>query len=170
MSKRPIESVWDYPRPPRLEPEPGRIRVWRSHPSLGEVLIADSTRAHRVLETTHPPTYYLPFEDVRSEYLVPGRGSSHCEWKGQAVYHDLRIQDGGEIVQVPAIAWSYPQPTPPFARIRDALSFYPSKVTRCEVDGETSTAQAGDFYGGWINSWIDGGKRGFKGGPGTFGW
>ena len=86
------------------------------------------------------------------------------------VYHDLQTRDRDQVVRVPAIAWSYPRPAPQFEPIRGALAFYPSKVTRCEVDGETATAQAGDFYGGWINSWIDGGKRGFKGGPGTFGW
>ncbi len=152
------ESVWDYPRPPRLEPTERRIEIVCN----GET-IADSRRAFRVLETSHPPVYYLPPEDVRRDLLRPGRGRSVCEWKGAAAYHDLVV--GDRIVE--DAAWSYPRPTPTFAPIANYLAFYPSKVDRCLVDGVEVQAQPGDFYGGWITPDVIGP---FKGAPGTWGW
>jgi len=152
------ESVWDYPRPPRVEPSTRRIRV-----VLGDVTVADSTRAFRVLETSHPPGYYIPPEDVRSEYLRPSRRRSHCEFKGQASYYDLVV---GERV-VRDVAWYYPDPAPGYEVIRDHLAFYPGRVDACFVDEEQVVAQEGDFYGGWLTADIVGP---FKGGPGTAGW
>lgn len=152
------ESVWDYPRPPRVEPVPHRIRV-----IVDGVTIADSTRAMRVLETSHPPNYYLPPEDVRMDLLSAGRGRSVCEWKGSAAYHHLRV---GERV-LEDVAWSYARPEPGFEAIASYLSFYPGRVTEAWVGDERAVAQAGGFYGGWITSWIRGP---FKGEPGTTGW
>lgn len=152
------ESVWDYPRPPRLEETNRHIRVMVN----GEI-IADTHRAKRVLETSHPPVYYIPPADVRMDLLRPAPGKTWCEWKGQASYHDLFV---GEVV-IPRAGWSYAQPTPGFEAIRDHIAFYPSKMDSCTVDGEQVRPQAGDFYGGWITSEIVGP---FKGGPGTAGW
>jgi uncharacterized protein (DUF427 family) len=152
------ESVWDYPRPPRVEPSTRRIRV-----VVGGVTVADTTRAFRVLETSHPPGYYIPPEDVRSEYLRSSRRTSHCEFKGRASYYDLAV---GERV-VPDAAWYYADPAPGYEAIRDHLAFYPGRVDACFVDDEQVQAQEGDFYGGWLTSGIVGP---FKGGPGTAGW
>jgi uncharacterized protein (DUF427 family) len=152
------ESVWDYPRPPRVENTNRRIRIIFH----GET-IADSTRAKRVLETSHPPVYYLTPEDIRQEYLVPSPRTSFCEFKGKAHYWTVRVGDR----EAPNAAWSYPRPTQGFEAIRDHLAFYPSAMDACYVDGERVQPQAGDFYGGWITSDIEGP---FKGGPGTQGW
>jgi uncharacterized protein (DUF427 family) len=152
------ESVWDYPRPPRLEPASNRIQI-----ILDGVVIADTQHAQRVLETSHPPVYYIPPEDVRMEYLHPSRQRSFCEWKGAASYYTLTV---GERT-VPDAAWYYPDPTPGFAAIKDHLAFYPSKMDECLVDGERVQSQPGDFYGGWITNNIVGP---FKGDPGTWGW
>jgi uncharacterized protein (DUF427 family) len=154
----PEESVWDYPRPPRLERCQHRIRV-----VLGGQTIADSRNAFRVLETSHPPTYYLPPCDVRSRFLLPSSRRTWCEWKGKAHYWNLR---GGTRESVDA-AWSYPRPTKPFAAIRDYVAFYPARVDACYVADERVKAQEGDFYGGWITSNVRGP---FKGRPGTSGW
>ncbi|KAL3138411.1 hypothetical protein ABBQ32_006206 [Trebouxia sp. C0010 RCD-2024] len=148
------ESVWDYPRPPRLEPVPERITV-----ELGGKVIADTTGAYRVLETSHPPTYYLPPKDVDMEQLKPSSGSSYCEWKGSASYYDAPGK--------PKIAWYYAKPSSSFTQIANYLCFYPSKVDKATVGGETVKAQPGDFYGGWITSKLVGP---FKGSPGTMGW
>jgi uncharacterized protein (DUF427 family) len=153
-----MESVWDYPRPPRLEASRRRVRV----EFAGEV-IAETTRAYRVLETSHPPVYYIPPEDVRSESLRPSRRHSFCEWKGRASYYDLVVGER----EVRDAAWYYPEPTSRFAAIRDYVAFYPSRVDAAFVDGEQVRPQAGDFYGGWITAEIEGP---FKGGPGTAGW
>jgi len=154
------ESVWDYPRPPRVAPSSKRVRV-----VLGGAVIADTTRAHRVLETSHPPVYYMPFEDVARGVLEPARGrSSFCEWKGAASYFDAI---GGDGHRVERVAWTYPDPLLGFEVIRDAVAFYPGLVDECTVDGEVVVAQEGDFYGGWITSEIVGP---FKGGRGTSGW
>jgi uncharacterized protein (DUF427 family) len=150
--------VWDYPRPPRLEPSDKHIQVIFN----GEV-IADTCRAKRVLETSHPPVYYIPLEDIKTEYLERSRQRSFCEWKGAASYYTLHV---GERT-VPDAAWFYPAPTPAFAVIKDHLAFYPSKMDACLVDGERVEAQPGDFYGGWITNEIVGP---FKGDPGTWGW
>jgi len=153
------ESVWDYPRPPRLEACSRRIRI-----EFAGVLVADTTRAYRVLETSHPPVYYLPPQDLRLEYLVPSpTRSSSCEWKGRAVYHTLVVGNRRAI----DAAWSYPEPTPAFAAIKDHLAIYASKVDACWVDEERVQPQPGDFYGGWITSHVVGP---FKGAPGSRGW
>jgi len=152
------ESVWDYPRPPRVEPSTRRIRV-----VLGDVTVADTTRAFRVLETSHPPGYYIPPGDVLSEYLRPSRRRTYCEFKGQASYYDLVV---GERV-VRDAAWYYPDPAPGYEVIRAHLAFYPGRVDACFVDEERVAAQQGDFYGGWLTADIVGP---FKGGPGTAGW
>ena len=152
------ESVWDYPRPPRVEPVAGRVRV-----IFGEVVIADTHRARRVLETSHPPTYYIPPSDVRMEHLQKLTRTSLCEWKGRAVYYTVEV--GGRRAE--AAAWGYPSPTEPFVVLKDHVAFYPSQVDACYVGEEHVEAQAGDFYGGWITSNIVGP---FKGGSGTRGW
>jgi uncharacterized protein (DUF427 family) len=152
------ESVWDYPRPPRLERVPERIRV-----VVGAVALADSLRAWRVLETSHPPTYYVPPDDVLLEYLVPSPTRSACEWKGMASYHTLVLGSR----RTEDVAWSYADPRPGFEPIRGHLAFYPGRVDEAWVGDERAKPQAGDFYGGWVTSWIEGP---FKGGPGTLGW
>jgi uncharacterized protein (DUF427 family) len=152
------ESVWDYPRPPRVEASTRRIRV-----VLGGVTVADTLRAFRVLETSHPPVYYIPPNDVQSEYLRPSRRHTYCEFKGQASYYDLVVGEH----QARDAAWFYAHPAPGYAAIRDHVAFYPGRMDACYVDDERVTAQEGDFYGGWLTSDIEGP---FKGGPGTAGW
>ncbi len=150
--------MWDYPRPPRLERCTRHVRI--EHRG---VVLADTRAAWRVLETSQPPAYYLPPDDVATEHLRASDRRSHCEWKGLASYHDVVI-DG---VVSPDAAWSYPSPTDRFVEIRDHLAFYPQRVDTCFVDDERVQANDGDFYGGWITSWVVGP---FKGGPGTLGW
>ncbi|MCD9187763.1 MAG: DUF427 domain-containing protein [Pyrinomonadaceae bacterium] len=152
------ESVWDYPRPPRLEAVNKHLKIIFN----GEV-IAETNRAFRVLETSHPPVYYFPPEDVRMEFLTQVGGASFCEWKGRAGYYDLRVGEK----KVANAAWFYPQPTESFKQIKDYPAFYPSKMDACYVNDELVQAQEGDFYGGWITSDIVGP---FKGGAGTWGW
>lgn len=152
------ESVWDYPRPPRVELARHRVRV-EFH---GET-IADSMAAYRVLETSHPPTYYIPPSDVRLEFLRADSQRTYCEFKGSASYWDLVV---GSRVSEQA-AWSYPSPTPAFSVLKDCLAFYPSRVDGCFVDDERVQAQEGDFYGGWITANLTGP---FKGGAGTRFW
>jgi len=152
------ESVWDYPRPPRIEATARRVRVLFD----GEV-IAETTRALRLLETSHPPVYYIPLADVRREYLVPSRRHSFCEFKGRADYFTL-AHDGQ---RAPEAAWSYPRPSPGYEQLADHVAFYPGRVDACFVDDERVEPQAGDFYGGWITADIVGP---FKGGAGTAGW
>lgn len=153
------ESVWDYPRPPALEPVEEEIRI-----VFAGREIARTTRAFRVLETSHPPVYYVPPDDVAEGVLKPSSNrSTHCEWKGQATYWDLEVD--GEVSR--AAAWSYPDPVPRFAGLKDHLAFYPSRVGEAYVGDERVQAQDGDFYGGWITSKVVGP---FKGGAGTWGW
>jgi uncharacterized protein (DUF427 family) len=152
------ESVWDYPRPPRVEETSRRVQV-----TFGGLLVAETTAAKRVLETSHPPVYYIPPEDVRRDVLRPAGGGSECEWKGAASYFDLVAGDG----TVPRSAWTYAQPSQGFEAIRDHVAVYPGRLDRCTVDGEVVEAQPGDFYGGWITSRVTGP---FKGAPGTSGW
>lgn len=152
------ESVWDYPRPPRLEDTAKHLQV-----IFNGVAIADTQRAKRVLETSHPPTYYIPPEDIQLECLIQTPRSSFCEWKGQASYYTIQVGDR----QVQNAAWFYTNPTPGFASIKDHVSFYAHLMDGCYVDGELVQAQAGDFYGGWITKDIVGP---FKGGAGTWGW
>jgi uncharacterized protein (DUF427 family) len=153
------ESVWDYPRPPALVPSPRRVTV-----RFGSVLIADSTSAWRVLETSHPPNWYIPAADVDLRRLrASAARSTICEWKGAASYWDV-IGAGGEIVE--AAGWSYASPTPRFVQIAGYLAFMPGELD-CEVDGQPVQPQAGGFYGGWITPDVVGP---FKGEPGTWGW
>jgi uncharacterized protein (DUF427 family) len=128
----------------------------------GEV-VAETRRAKRVLETSGPPTYYIPPEDVEHAYLARTPRATVCEWKGRAAYFTLRVGDA----TAPEAAWSYPDPQPAFAAIKDYLAFYPGRVDACYVDGERVQPQPGDYYGGWITSRIVGP---FKGGPGTERW
>ena len=150
--------MWDYPRPPALEPSTARLEV-----VLGGVTIADTRRAYRVLETSHPPNYYFPPDDVVSGALRRVAGSSFCEWKGRAHYFDVH---GGDRV-ASAAAWAYDAPSERFAAIRGYVAFYPALVDACFVDGERAEPQDGGFYGGWVTSTVVGP---FKGGPGSRGW
>lgn len=152
------ESVWDYPRPPRVERRSQRVVV-----SLGGQVIADTTDAVRVLETSHPPVYYIPVSDFVADSLVPVGGTTYCEFKGEAHYFDVTA---GNVIASRA-GWSYPKPTRGFELLEGRVAVYPGKMDACTVDGELVRAQEGDFYGGWITSNIVGP---FKGGPGTWGW
>lgn len=152
------ESVWDYPRPPAVQPCDLKIRI-----IVCGILIAETERAIRVLETSHPPVYYLPPDDIQMALITTSDHGSFCEWKGYATYHSLQVKDR----TITNIAWSYSSPTERFESIAGCLAFYPSKVDECYVDGERVQSQAGDFYGGWITQNIVGP---FKGGPGTMGW
>jgi len=153
------ESVWDYPRPPALERSERRVVV-RS----GAIVIADSTSAWRVLETSHPPTWYIPRADIGEQHLQrsAARGSV-CEWKGAATYWDV-LDPAGRPLE--AVGWSYETPTPRFVPITGFLSFMPGQV-ECTIDGQRVLPQAGGFYGGWITADVVGP---FKGQPGSWGW
>lgn len=151
------ENVWDYPRPPRLEPVGEAVRI-----ELGGRIVAETSRAMRVLETSHPPVYYLP-PDAFSCEVLQRPGGSVCEWKGRARYWSLAV-DGRTAEDA---AWSYPDPMPAFAPIRDHLAVYAGRVDACFVGSERVTPQPGDFYGGWITTNLTGP---FKGGPGSRGW
>jgi uncharacterized protein (DUF427 family) len=152
------ESVWDYPRPPRLEEFTGSITV-----ELGGRTVASTDRGWRVLETSHPPTYYLPGTSFADGVLRRADGNSWCEWKGQATYYDLVT----ETRVAPQAAWTYRQPSPDFAPIAGAIAVMAAAVDRCTVNGEQVTPQPGGFYGAWITSWI---MSPFKGIPGSMGW
>jgi uncharacterized protein (DUF427 family) len=152
------ESVWDYPRPPRVETLSERVVV-----RLGGQVIADTTAAVRVLETSHPPVYYLPLSAFPDGVLVPVSGTSYCEFKGQAHYFD--VVAGGVVVA--RAGWTYPKPTRGFEALSTRVAIYPSRMDACEVDGERVMSQEGDFYGGWITKKIVGP---FKGAQGTAGW
>ena len=146
-----MESVWDYPRPPRGAPVVVELD--------GQVL-AETRRSLRVLETSHPPVFYIPAADIRTDRLRPSaRRPTVCEFKGTARYYDAGDR--------PAVAWSYPEPWSGYEAIAGHYAFYPGRVDRATVDGEQVEAQPGDFYGGWITSAVTGP---FKGGPGTTGW
>lgn len=152
------ESVWDYPRPPRVEDSTRHVQVW-----FNGVLLADTRRAKRVLETSHPPTWYVPPEDVKLEHLHENEDSSWCEWKGLTHYYDVEVNGR----RAPSAAWFYQMPTRMFEELRNHVAFYPHLMEACYVDGERVTPQEGGFYGGWITSDVVGP---FKGGPGTAGW
>jgi uncharacterized protein (DUF427 family) len=152
------ESVWDYPRPPRVEPVRARVTI-----EFGGRLIADSTGALRILETSHPPAYYVPPSDFAEGVLRVAEGTTFCEFKGRASYAD--VISGDRIAE--RAAWFYPSPSPGFESIAGFVSVYPGRMDRCTVDGEKVVAQEGDFYGGWITKSIVGP---FKGSPGTAGW
>ena len=150
------ESVWDYPRPPALDACDRRVTV-----HAGPALLAESSRVIRVLETASPPGIYLPPDAVQQSKLRLLPGNSYCEWKGRASYWALHADDTQQ-----AVAWSYAQPTPPFAAIAGWFSFYPGRL-RCRLNGAEVAPQEGGFYGGWITPEIVGPC---KGGPGTSGW
>ncbi len=151
------ESVWDYPRPPRVEPVPDRLRV-----IVDGTVLADTIRGYRVLETAGAPVYYFPPEDVDQTVLWPSGHHTTCEWKGEASYQSYvgarRIDD---------VAWSYDEPNPAYESIRGYLAFYAAKVDEAWVGDERATPQPGGFYGGWVTSRIVGP---IKGEPGSFGW
>ena len=151
--------MWEYPRPPAVVPCQHRVRVELD----GEVL-ADSTRALRVLETSHPPTVYMPPSDVRGDLLAAsGARSPWCEFKGAARYLDATVGGRG----VPAVGWTYPSPSPGYEALRDHVAFYPGRVDAAWMDHERVQAQDSDFYGGWITADLVGP---FKGPRGTLGW
>jgi len=151
------ESVWDYPRPPRLERSDEHVVV-----RVGDTVVADTRRAWRVLETSHPPTYYVPRDDVDATLLEPSARRTFCEWKGRASYADLTV-DGRRI---PDACWWYDTPTDTFADLAGAVAFYPELVT-ATVDGEEVRGVPGGFYGSWVTSRVAGP---FKGAPGTEWW
>jgi uncharacterized protein (DUF427 family) len=152
------ESAWDYPRPPRLEPTPKHLTI-----TFNGETIADTKKAWRVLETSHPPVYYLPPEDIRMEFLRLTQRRSFCEFKGSANYWTVKVGSQEE----KDCAWSYENPSPAFQPIKGYIAFYASKMDTCTVEGEEVDAQEGDFYGGWITADIVGP---FKGSVGTWGW
>lgn len=152
------ESVWKYPRPAVAEPTDARIVIQHRG-----AIVADTIRAIRTLETSHPPSYYIPPDDIRPGVLRRAGGGSFCEWKGSATYWDVVIGD----VTLPRVGWSYSSPTPSFVSLRDQVAFYAAPFDRCTVDGEVVTPQSGGFYGGWITANLAGP---FKGGPGSMGW
>jgi uncharacterized protein (DUF427 family) len=151
-------SVWDFPRPPAIENVPSEVRV-----ELGGVEIARSTRCVRVLETSHPPVYFFPPEDVRTDLLKPTGRTSACEWKGRALYFDV-VTDSGATTR--EVAFTYPEPTKRFEEYAGWLSFYADELA-CYVGEERVTPQPGLFYSGWVTSEFAGP---FKGGPGSWGW
>lgn len=152
------ESVWDYPRPPVVQLVARRIRV-----EFDDEVIADTQRALRVIETSSPPVYYVPPQDVRREFLAPAAKTTFCEWKGVARYWTVRVHQR-EAVDA---AWSYPQPDEGYAAIRDFFAFFAGRVDACFVGDERVMPQPGDYYGGWVTAEIVGP---FKGDPGTEGW
>ncbi|MDG2384828.1 MAG: DUF427 domain-containing protein [Pirellulaceae bacterium] len=152
------ESVWDYPRPPRLEQSESTIVV----EAFG-IQVARSTKTKRVLETSHPPVHYIPPEDLDMKIMIPSQRRSWCEWKGEARFYDLSFEQK----TIEDAAWYYPSPVRRFAELAGHVAFYPTKMAGCWVDGEKVIPQEGDFYGGWITSKIVGP---FKGAPGTLGW
>lgn len=151
------ESVWDYPRPPRVEPTRERVVV-----TLDGVPVASTTDAVRVLETSHPPVYYLPVDAFEPGVLEPAAGTSVCEFKGRASYVSVRV--GGRLL--PRVGWTYPAPLPGYEVLADRVALYATDLT-CTVDGEQVEPQPGQFYGGWITSRVVGP---FKGAPGSWGW
>jgi len=154
-----VERVWEYPRPPAVVPCQRRVRV-----ELAGEGLADSTSALRVLETSHPPTIYIPLTDVRRDLLAESDArSTWCEFKGAARYLDA-ISGGRRSI---AVGWCYPNPAPGYAALRDHIAFYPGRVDAAWLDDERVQGQESDFYGGWIASELIGP---FKGPPGTLAW
>jgi uncharacterized protein (DUF427 family) len=154
-----MERVWDYPRPPMVVPCQRHVRV-----ELAGALLADSDGALRVLETSHPPTIYVPPVDVLCELLTESEARpTFCEFKGRAIYYDL-VVDGN---RYPAVSWSYPEPAPGYEVLRHYFSFFPARVDSAWLDDELVQAQDSAFYGGWITSDLVGP---FKGPVGTSGW
>lgn len=153
------ESVWDYPRPPRLEKSDKHIQIIYAGQTL-----ADTKDAYRVLETSHPPTYYIPPNDINRELLLPRFNTSFCEFKGTASYYGLYVDDEQN---VPIAGWYYINPSPGFEPIKLHVAFYAQYMDACYVDGELVKPQPGGFYGGWVTSDVVGP---FKGDPGTDYW
>jgi len=158
VSERAVESVWDYPRPPRVETDDRRVEI-----VFAGRTIARTEHALRVLETSHPPTFYIPRADCVAACLVEHDHRSYCEYKGLASYVGVRV--GNRIAE--AAGWFYPGPSPGYEALRDHIAFYPGPMDRCTVAGQGVEAQPGDFYGGWITPEVVGP---FKGPPGTQGW
>jgi uncharacterized protein (DUF427 family) len=155
----PEESVWDYPRPPAIAPCERRVRI-----EHGGVVVAESDRALRVLETASPPTIYVSAADVRTDLLEQAdRRHTVCEWKGRASY--FHLDGAGERSE--AAAWTYPEPKEPYRELQDHFAFYPGRVDACYLGDERVHPQAGDFYGGWVTAEIAGP---YKGEPGSEGW
>ncbi|ACK66101.1 protein of unknown function DUF427 [Rippkaea orientalis PCC 8801] len=152
------ESVWDYPRPAILQDTDKHLKI-----ICNGVVLAETRKGKRVLETSHPPCYYFPPEDVKLEHLIETQKQSVCEWKGRCRYYDIKIGER----YIKSAAWAYLDTTPNFATLKGYYSFYGSLMDTCYVNDELVTPQAGDFYGGWITSDIVGP---FKGEPGTWGW
>lgn len=167
MAPRPVpepvapgqESVWDFPRPPALRSSDVLVTV-----VLGGVEVCETRDSLQVLETSHPPTFYLPRAAFLPGSLREAGGHSFCEWKGSASYLDVV---GGRGTVAARAAWYYPSPTVRFAALRDHVALYPGLVDECTVDGERVQPQPGGYYGGWITSAVSGP---FKGGPGSQGW
>lgn len=153
-----IRRVSDFPRPPAIERVPDIVRI-----VLGGEQIASTDAAWRILETTHPPTYYLPWDAFGPGALMPSRRTSFCEWKGVANYVTLK---GGSKVE-PDAGWTYPDPSPAYAALRNHVAVYAGRMDACFVGDEKVTPQPGGFYGGWITAAFEGP---FKGGPGTQFW
>ncbi len=156
--KKGQESVWDYPRPPALEPFNKTIEIFFN----GEKIV-QTNRAYRVLETSHPPVYYIPLEDIEQEFLVDSDNSTYCEWKGKGSYFSLKVGEKA----IKDVAWYYDKPKERFESIKNYLAFYAHKVDTCTIDGEIVIPQPGNFYGGWITEDIVGP---FKGIEGSWGW
>ena len=152
------ESVWSFPRPAIARATCAHIMI-----EYDDTFVADTRASIRTLETSHPPSYYIPREDIAPGVLRSAHGTTICEWKGEAVYWDVVIGD----VVLPRVGWSYPRPTPDFAALRDYVAFHAGPFDRCSVDGATVVPQQGGYYGGWITSAVAGP---FKGGPGTREW
>lgn len=153
-----MEDVWLYPRPPAIEPVIKQIRI-----EFAGHVIAATGAAWRILETTHPPVYYLPRDAFVNCELLPGLGASMCEWKGRAAYWTIRA--GTETAE--RAAWSYADPLEPYGPIADHLAVYAGLMDACFVGDERVVPQPGGFYGGWITSDLTGP---FKGAPGSMGW
>lgn len=152
------ESVWSYPRPPALERVLDRVTI-----EFAGEMIADTVKALRVCETASPPTYYIPFQDLRMELFRPEAGSSICEWKGQARYYTLDVH--GKTAR--RCAWTYSPPSTEYRALADTMGFYPGRVDRCTVGEFDVRPQPGEFYAGWITPDLVGP---FKGEPGSEGW
>ena len=148
------ESVWDYPRPPRLEASLRHLRIVHRG-----VTIADSRRALRLLETSHPPSWYIPPADIARVHLRAAAGGSFCEWKGRAVYRDVVVGDD----VLAGVGWCYPSPTPGFAALQDHIAFYAAPFDSVTIDGEQVRPQPGGFYGGWITADVAGPFKGISG-------
>jgi uncharacterized protein (DUF427 family) len=156
--KKGQESVWDYPRPPKLEMFSGKIEIY-----FNDVLIAETLHAYRVLETSHPPVYYIPPKDIHQKYLAKSDQTTFCEWKGKGSYYNVLVKD--KIMR--DAAWFYTDPKKGFEAIRNYPAFYAHKMDKCIVNGEAVIPQPGNFYGGWITKNIVGP---FKGVEGSWGW